>query len=87
MTTRLSSKSDLEIRHQQLLGQVLLPTTLSLLDHIKVEERSRALCLNCGEGDLVFKLSELVGDNGSVIGIDSSNENIHTARQLSIIKK
>ena len=83
---KLSTTGDAGIRHQQLLAQTLRPATLSLLEKVKVKAGSKTLCLNCGEGDIAFHLSGLVGDNGNVMGTDPSGENIHTARQLAYIK-
>ena len=82
----LSTNNIAQIKHQQLLRRTMRPATLSLLKKVKVKEGGRALCLNCGEGDIAFHLSGLVGKNGTVIGIDPNGENIHTAQQLSHIK-
>ncbi len=86
MRMKRSTTSDVGIRHQQLLAQTLRPATFSLLEKVNVKAGSRALCLNCGEGDVVFHLSGLVGDNGTVFGIDPNRVNIHTAQQLTQIK-
>lgn len=86
MTMKLSTTNDAKIRHQQLLTQTMRPATFSFLEKVKVREGSKTLCLNCGEGDIVFHLSGLVGDTGAVTGIDPKGENIHTAQQLARIK-
>jgi SAM-dependent methyltransferase len=87
MIMKLSPTSDARIRHQQLLAQTMRPTTLSLLEKAKVKEGSNALCLDCGEGEVVFHLAKALGQNGKAIGIDPSRESIHTAQQLAVIKK
>lgn len=87
MIQKLSPITDARIRHQQLLSQVMRPATYSLLEKVSMKEGGNALCLNCGEGEVVFHLAGSAGPNGSVTGIDPSWENIHTAQQLAIVKK
>lgn len=87
MITKLLQSTDTRIRHQQLLSQVMQPATFSLMEKAKIKEGSNALCLDCGEGNVVFHLANSVGQNGKAIGIDPSRESIHTAQQLAVIKK
>ena len=87
MIAKLSPTTDARIRQQQLLSQVMRPATLSLLEKARDREGGNALCLDCGEGEVVFHLAGLIGHNENVTGIDPSRENIQTARQLAVIKK
>ena len=79
--------NDAIIKHQQILTEIMRPATHSLFNNLNVQEKSNVLCLNCGEGDSVFHLADLVGKNGLVIGVDPIVENIQTAQLLSQIKK
>jgi ubiquinone/menaquinone biosynthesis C-methylase UbiE len=86
MSVKLSTTSDADIILRQLLARTMQRTTLSFLETASVKAGGRVLCLNCGEGDIAFHLSGLVGDTGTVTGIDPNGENIHTAQQLTLIK-
>lgn len=82
----LTNIKEASVRHAQLLSQAILPSSLSVLKQMKIKRGSKVLCMNCGEGDVVFFLSSLVGNDGHVIGIDGYDENIFTAKQLQAIK-
>ena len=43
--------------------------------------------LCCGTGDLAFLISERVGPNGSVVGVDSANEILKIAKERSEVAK
>lgn len=87
MNHPLTATGHARIRHQQLLSQVTFSTTQSLLSQMQMTQGSKVLCLNCGEGDVVFYFSGLVGLHGTVTGTDPYAENILTAQQVKEIKK
>lgn len=54
---------------------------LFLLDRLVICPGLRVLDVGCGPGDLTSHISALVGDSGSVIGIDPSKERICIAQK------
>ncbi|KAI0433300.1 S-adenosyl-L-methionine-dependent methyltransferase [Xylaria sp. FL1042] len=52
---------------------------LFLLKKLDITHGMRVLDVGCGPGDLTTKIAELVGDNGSVVGIDPSGQRIAIA--------
>ncbi|KAI8627996.1 S-adenosyl-L-methionine-dependent methyltransferase [Xylariaceae sp. FL1651] len=50
-----------------------------LLERLKINRGMRVLDVGCGPGDLTAQIAELVGENGSVVGIDPSKERIAIA--------
>ncbi len=55
---------------------------LFLLKKLEVVPGNRVLDVGCGPGNLTARLAELVGKDGSVVGIDPSKERIAIARVL-----
>jgi arsenite methyltransferase len=51
-----------------------------LLDRLGIGPGMRVLDIGCGPGDITSHLAELVGDSGSVVGIDPSAERIGIAQ-------
>lgn len=54
----------------RLLGRVMRPTTMPLLERAGVTAGMRCLDVGCGGGDVTFDLASLVGITGSVVGVD-----------------
>ncbi|KAI0805599.1 S-adenosyl-L-methionine-dependent methyltransferase [Xylaria sp. FL0064] len=52
---------------------------LFLMKKLEIAPGMRVLDVGCGPGDLTAKIAELVGDNGSVVGIDPSGQRIAIA--------
>jgi arsenite methyltransferase len=52
-----------------------------LLERLKIVPGMRVLDVGCGPGDLTSSLADIVGENGSVIGIDPSKERVTIAQQ------
>ncbi|KAK4149024.1 S-adenosyl-L-methionine-dependent methyltransferase [Chaetomidium leptoderma] len=50
-----------------------------LLDRLKITPGMRVLDVGCGPGDLTAHIASLVGDQGSVVGVDPSPERIAIA--------
>jgi ubiquinone/menaquinone biosynthesis C-methylase UbiE len=64
----------------RVLGRVMRPTTLPLLERAGVTSGLRCLDVGCGGGDVTFDLASLVGPTGSVVGIDVDATKIGLAR-------
>ncbi|MGP4041341.1 demethylmenaquinone methyltransferase [Gracilibacillus sp. D59] len=52
-----------------------------VMKRMQVQSGSRALDICCGTGDWTFALSEAVGENGEVIGLDFSQNMLSVARE------
>ena len=64
----------------RVLGRVMRPTTLPLLERAGVTAGMRVLDVGCGGGDVTFDLASLVGLTGSATGIDLDATKIGLAR-------
>jgi SAM-dependent methyltransferase len=64
----------------RVLGRVMRPTTLPLLERAGVTAGLRCLDVGCGGGDVTFDLASLVGITGSVVGVDLDATKIGLAR-------
>ena len=64
----------------RVLGRVMRPTTLPLLERAGVTAGMRCLDVGCGGGDVTFDLASLVGITGSVVGVDLDPTKIELAR-------
>jgi SAM-dependent methyltransferase len=64
----------------RVLGRVMRPTTLPLLERGGVAAGMRVLDVGCGGGDVTFDLASLVGPTGAAIGIDVDPTKIGLAR-------
>ncbi len=73
--------SDREIRRLVRQAAILRPITERLLRGAGIGRGMRILDLGCGAGDVSILAAELVGDTGSVIGIDRSPQVIAFARK------
>lgn len=77
----LNSSSDHE--HQRLSRQsdLYAPFTRRLLARAGIESGMRVLDVGCGPGDVSFILSELVGAEGSVVGVERDEQALERARR------
>jgi SAM-dependent methyltransferase len=64
----------------RVLGRVMRPTTLPLLERAGVTAGTRCLDVGCGGGDVTFDLASLVGLTGLAVGIDLDATKIELAR-------
>jgi ubiquinone/menaquinone biosynthesis C-methylase UbiE len=69
-----------EIRRLVLQAALLRPITMRLLQDSGVSPGMRILDVGCGAGDVALLAAELVGESGTVIGIDRSEAAILAAR-------
>lgn len=70
-----------EIRRLMLQGEILKPITGRLLREAGIAPGMRVLDVGCGAGDVAMLACEMVGPDGSVVGIDRSAEAIVVAQQ------
>lgn len=64
-----------------LLNNTQFNAGLFLLQRLGIEPGNRVLDVGCGPGDITAHIAELVGDKGTVIGIDPSSERIAIAQE------
>jgi SAM-dependent methyltransferase len=64
-----------------LISQVLLPTTLQLLNTVGLSKGMKCLDMGCGGGHVTKLLASLVGPQGKVTGTDSDGEILALAQQ------
>ena len=57
------------------------PFTRRLLARAGIEPGMRVLDVGCGPGDVTLLLSELVGADGSVVGVERDEQALTKARQ------
>ena len=75
--------SDVEERQRlQRQSAELRPLSVSLLDHVGVQAGQSALDLGCGPLGVIDLLSERVGPNGHVVGMDLNPANVALARSF-----
>src|SRR5258708_21292899 len=72
-------RSPRELLRLSLQAQIIGPITERLLRQLGIKEGSRVLDLGCGAGDVSMLAAEMVGPEGSVVGIDQSAEAIAKA--------
>lgn len=60
------------------------PFTRRLLLRAGIKPGMRVLDVGCGPGDVSFLLSELVGETGSVVGIERDHEALESARLRAV---
>lgn len=70
-------------RNREKLGVTASPITERLVALSGVRRGDRVLDLACGTGDPAFALAETVGPEGSVLGLDLSEEMVEAARSWS----
>ncbi|KAF2968114.1 hypothetical protein GQX73_g5438 [Xylaria multiplex] len=66
-------------RGYTLANQTQQDTATFLLKKLNITRDMRVLDIGCGPGDITARIAELVGQNGSVVGIDPSKERIAIA--------
>ncbi len=64
----------------RVVGRVMRPTTLALLERAGVTDGMRCLDVGCGAGEVTFDLASLVGIVGQVVGVDLDATKIDLAR-------
>jgi SAM-dependent methyltransferase len=64
----------------RVLGRVMRPTTLPLLERAGVAPGMRCLDVGCGGGDVTFDLASIVGLTGAAVGIDVDATKIELAQ-------
>ena len=64
----------------RVVGRVMRPTTLALLERAGVTDGMRCLDVGCGAGEVTFDLASLVGTTGQVVGVDLDATKIDLAR-------
>jgi SAM-dependent methyltransferase len=64
----------------RVLGRVMRPTTLPLLERAGVAAGMRCLDVGCGGGDVTFDLASLVGLTGHATGVDLDATKVELAR-------
>jgi ubiquinone/menaquinone biosynthesis C-methylase UbiE len=74
---------------QRLLQQIELytPQASWLLDHLKIKSGSRAIDLGCGLLGILDLLSEKVGTEGEVMGVEWESRFVETAKELLAERK
>lgn len=65
----------------RVLGRVMRPTTMALLERAGVSAGMHCLDVGCGGGDVSFDLASLVGLTGHVVGMDVDPTKIALARE------
>lgn len=76
-----SSSSETDRLRRQ--ADELRPHAIALLDHCQVPPGADAIDLGCGPVGVLDLLSERVGPNGSVTGLDANPRHVAIARQLA----
>jgi SAM-dependent methyltransferase len=69
-----------EITRLQQLGELLQPSTRQVLQEAGIAEGMTVLDIGCGPGSVTFLAAELVGQAGSVTGVDRDPAMLATAR-------
>ena len=77
----LSSSSEHEHDRLSRQSELYEPFTRSLLVRAGIESGMRVLDVGCGPGDVSFLLSELVGAEGLVLGVERDEQALARARQ------
>jgi ubiquinone/menaquinone biosynthesis C-methylase UbiE len=80
-TTYVLGHSRAEIQHLKNQGAVLRPITERLLRNAGIDAGMRVLDLGSGAGDVSMLAAELVGPEGSIVGLDRSQEVLEVARE------
>src|ERR1700756_3907419 len=80
-TTHVLGHSQAEMRHLENQGNMLRPITERLLRNAGIETGMRVLDLGCGAGDVSMLAAQLVGPEGSIVGIDRNQEVLSVAKE------
>ena len=76
---QLGSDED-ELARLDLQDRALAPATRALFAAAGIRPGMRVLDLGCGAGDVAFVAADLVGPDGSVVGVDRSPDALARAR-------
>jgi SAM-dependent methyltransferase len=71
---------DDEVARLEIQGRALAPATRMILAGAGIRPGMRVLDLGCGAGDVTFVAADLVGPDGSVVGVDRSPEALARAQ-------
>jgi SAM-dependent methyltransferase len=71
---------DDELARLEVQGSVLAPATRVIFAAAGIRPGMRVLDLGCGAGDVAFAAADLVGPDGSVVGVDRSPDALGRAR-------
>jgi ubiquinone/menaquinone biosynthesis C-methylase UbiE len=80
-TTYALGHSPAEIQRLKNQGAMLRPITERLLRNAGIDAGMRVLDLGCGAGDVAMLAAELVGAEGSIVGIDRNQEVLNVAKE------
>ena len=80
-TTYALGHSPAEVQRLKSQGAMLRPITERLLRNVGIDAGMRILDLGCGAGDVSMLAAELVGPEGSIVGIDRSQEVLNVAKE------
>jgi 2-polyprenyl-3-methyl-5-hydroxy-6-metoxy-1,4-benzoquinol methylase len=80
----LMGHSDKEVARLQLQATILAPVTRRLLNEAGLRPGMRVLDIGCGTGDVSAMMADIVGKEGSVVGIDRNEVAIQTSRQRHV---
>ena len=69
-----------ELGRLEIQGRALAPATRMIFAEAGIRSGMRVLDLGCGAGDVAFVAADLVGPDGSVVGVDRSPEALARAR-------
>jgi ubiquinone/menaquinone biosynthesis C-methylase UbiE len=73
---------DAEMQRRRLQSQVWEPAAVDFLTSINIQPGWKALDLGCGAMGILRPLSQLVGDTGTVVGLDSDATQLAAARSF-----
>jgi 2-polyprenyl-3-methyl-5-hydroxy-6-metoxy-1,4-benzoquinol methylase len=80
-TTYALGPSPYEIQRLRNQGAMLRPITERLLRNAGIAAGMRVLDLGCSAGDVSMLAAELVGPEGSIVGIDRSQDVLEVAKE------
>lgn len=69
-----------ELARLEIQGRALAPGTRMIFAGAGIRPGMRVLDLGCGAGDVTFVAADLVGPDGSVVGVDHSPDALARAR-------
>jgi SAM-dependent methyltransferase len=73
--------SDAELRRLAFQASILKPITVRLLREAGISPGMRVLDIGSGSGDVAMLAADLVGPEGTVVGVDRSHEALTVARE------
>jgi SAM-dependent methyltransferase len=69
-----------EVARLEVQGAAIAPATRMILAEAGIRPGMRVLDIGCGAGDVTFVAADLVGPDGSVVGVDRSPDALARAR-------